>query len=104
MDERVDQLTRLLRASDDELWRSLREALVLQGVDPGRSHLAASSAEDDDSEFGVLVTETAAVVQFLWQPSSSSFVEWVPITDWWHDSPYRTEVEAAMRAASRPAM
>jgi hypothetical protein len=66
--------------------------------------LRSTRALDDDSEFGVLVTDTAAVVQYLWQRSSSSFVEWVPITNWWHDSAYRREVEAALRAASHSAM
>jgi hypothetical protein len=100
MNDSVDQLTELLRVSDDLFWRSLRAALVSQGVDPDRSHLAASSEEGDDCEFGVLVTEAGAVVQFVWQPSLSSFMEWTPITSWWPDSPYRREVEAAMRRRS----
>ena len=98
--DRVGQLTLLLRTSDEPLWRSLRDALGAQGVDATRSQLAASSEEGDDSEFGVVVSETGAVVQFLWQPSSSSFVEWVPMTDWWQASPYRSKVEEALRRLS----
>ena len=36
-------------------------------------------------------------MQLLWQRSSSSFVEWVSMTDWWQASPYRSGVEAALR-------
>jgi hypothetical protein len=100
MDEMADQLTELLRVSGDPFWRALREGLVLRGVDPNRSQMAVSSEEGDDCEFGVLVTEAGAVVQFVWQPSLSSFMEWTPITSWWPDSPYRREVEAAMRRRS----
>ena len=100
MNDRVDKLTELLRVSDDLFWRSLRAALVSQGVDPDRSHLAASSEEGDDCEFGVLVTQAGRVVQFVWQPSSASFVEWQSITSWWPDTPYRSAVEAALRRRS----
>jgi hypothetical protein len=98
--DQVGQLTLLLRTSDEPFWRSLRDALGARGVDATRSQLAASWEEGDDSEFGVVVTDTGTVVEFVWQPSSSSFVEWVPITDWWQASPYRSEVEEALRRLS----
>lgn len=103
MTDRVGQLTLLLRTSDEPLWRSLRDALSAQGVDATRSQLAAGSEEGDDSEFGVVVTETGAVVQFLWQPSLSSFVELVSMTDWWQASPYCSKVEEALRRLSEGA-
>jgi len=101
--DRVGHLTLLLRTSDEPLWRSLRDALGAQGVDATRSQLAASSEEGDDSEFGIVVMETGAVVQFLWEPSSSSFVDWVPMTDWWQASPYSSKVGEALRRLSEGA-
>jgi hypothetical protein len=97
--ENVAVLTRLLRESDDEMWAGLRAALARRGIDVLGSMLAFSVEQGDDSEFGVLVTADD-VVTFSWRPSTAFFVDWTPITGWWRDSPYRAEIEQAVRLRS----
>jgi hypothetical protein len=95
----VAVLTGLLRESDDEMWARLRAALGSRGIDALGSVLAFYVEQGDDSDFGVLVTADD-IVTFAWQPSTAFIFEWTPITGWWRDSPYRAQIERAVRLRS----
>lgn len=93
----VSVLTELLRRDDRPAWSFLRSALDRRGVDVGSALLAFSAEQGDDSEFGVLVTGHAEVIEFSWQPSTGSIFEWLPITDRWRSSPYADVVAEAFK-------
>lgn len=52
--------TSLLRTSQDQSYRRLRELLPAQGVDPMADILADLFLDDVDQEFGVVVTTAGA--------------------------------------------
>lgn len=107
MDDSTARLsTDLLRQSDEQPYRRLRELLVEHGVDPQRDVLADLFEDDVDQEFGVLVTTTRRVLTFVVhdgrhgdlkkRASQATVHDWADITDWWQSSPYRDNVADAM--------
>lgn len=96
-------LTQLLRADDDQMWRWLRGALLGRGVDPAAAALAESCEQGDDSEFGVVVAADGEVFQFAFVAGGEGFTEWVRITDYWRETPYRESVADAQRFLGRSA-
>ena len=107
MDDTTARLsTELLRTSDEQPWRRLRELLLEHGDDPQSDVLADLFEDDVDQEFGVLVTGGGRVLTFVLhygrrvdlktQVVDAVIRDWNDITDWWQASPYRENVAEAM--------
>ena len=98
--------TELLRRSDQQPYRRLRELLVEHGDDPQTDVLADLFEDDVDQEFGVLVTATRRVFTFVLhygrcgdiktQVADAVMRDWDDITDLWQSSPYRENVADAV--------
>lgn len=98
--------TALLRQSDEQPYRRLRELLVEHGADPQGDVLADLFEDDVDQEFGVLVTATRRVLTFVMhygrrgdlktQVADATLHDWRDITDGWGSSPYRHNIADAM--------
>jgi hypothetical protein len=99
--------TSLLRASNEPLYRRLRELLTGYGVDVEADVLADLFPDDVDQEFGVLVTTERRVFTFVLvygrrgdlntQAAEAVIREWNEITEWWQASPYHANVGDALR-------
>jgi hypothetical protein len=108
VDETTARLsTELLRTSDEQPYRRLRELLVGQGRDPQTDVLADLFEDDTDQEFGVLVTGTPRrVLTFVMhygrrgdlktRLGEATLHDWQDITDQWEFSPYQRNVADAM--------
>jgi hypothetical protein len=98
--------TDLLRTSDHQPYKRLREFLIAQGADPQTDVLADFFSNDIDQEFGVLVTTARRVFTFSMhygrrgdlnaQVAGASIHEWNEITKRWRSSPYQAKVSDAM--------
>ena len=108
MDDTTARLsTELLRTSDDQPYRRLRELLIEDGIDPQCDVLADLFEDDVDQEFGVLVTGGRRVLTFVLhygrrgdlktRVADAVIRDWNDVTDWWQASPYRDNVADAMR-------
>lgn len=108
MDDTTARLsTELLRTSDEQPYRRLRELLVENGRDPQTDVLADLFEDDTDQEFGVLVTDTLRrVLTFVMhyggrgdvktQVDQATVHDWQDITDRWESSPYQHIIADAM--------
>lgn len=98
--------TRLLRGSDEPLFRRLRALLAEREVDPQTAVLADFFPDDVDQEFGVLVTRDRRVIQFTvfygrpgdlkQQAADATIGEWKDITSWWDATPHASTIRAAL--------
>lgn len=95
----------MLRTSDEQPYRRLRELLPDHGVDVGTDALADLFPDDVDQEFGVIVTARRRVFTFVLhygrrgdlksQVADAVIGDWSEITDRWQESPYRANVNVA---------
>jgi hypothetical protein len=60
----IGQLTQLLRASDDPFWRRLRQLLTAKHIDLSSTLVVQCFPDDQDFEFGIIVTKPRSVFQF----------------------------------------
>jgi hypothetical protein len=96
----IEWLTKDLRFSDDPLFRRLRELLSARGVDAGGAWLVELFPDDTAFQFGVLIAADRRVFQFgydhLHRGVGEGYLEeWVDLTDGWHLTPYREDIENA---------
>lgn len=99
--------TSLLRTSQEQPYRGLRELLPAKGVDPMADVLADIFPDHVDQEFGVVVTTARRVFTFVLyygrrgdlkrRAADAVIGDWVEMTDWWQGSPYHEQVAAALQ-------
>lgn len=103
----VAELTRLLRSSQEPLWARLREELTSRGLEPSQVALAVSHEDDEDFEYGVVVSPEGGVYEFGFSylgrsTEEGEIVEWNNISARWADGWYhRSEVEQAIKFLSQ---
>lgn len=75
--QEVEELTELLR--EDPAWEDLRRALREKDVAPENLVLAGFFEDEDEHEFGAIVTAAGRIFQFQRSSAagSSGFLEWV---------------------------
>ena len=101
--------TRLLRGSDEPLFRRLRALLSERDVDPQTAILADIFPDDVDQEFGLVVTQDRRVIQFVVhygrlgdlnrQAADAVIREWNDITSWWDATPHASAIRVALDLA-----
>lgn len=98
--------TQLLRTSEDQPYKRLRQLLPAQGVNVSRDVLADLFPDDGDQEFGIVVSAERRVFTFVLhygqgdltaQAANAIIGEWNDISDRWEASPYTASVREAMR-------
>ena len=97
----------LLRTSDEQPYRRLRELLLDHGLDVEADVPADLFPDDVDQEFGVIVTDKARVFTFVLycsrqgdlmaQAANAAIGDWDENTDWWKASQYEPNVSDALR-------
>lgn len=91
--------TELLRTDEGDYWVLLRALLQKEGIDPSRAVLAVSF-EDDNEEYGVLVTEDERVIEFEVSVGEKrkvgEFRRWNDLTSTWRDHHWPDDTEAAL--------
>ncbi len=92
----VSDLTRRMRSDDDPAWARLRCLLDTQGIDVNDVALAEFVDIADEAWMGILVARER-VVEFAFGIDDSVFADWIQLTSWWRDTPYRDSVEQAFR-------
>jgi DNA-binding Lrp family transcriptional regulator len=102
----IEQLTKDLRFSQEDLWVRIRELLHEKGILAGTAVLAHSSPEDYQYEYGVVVTTDANVFEYGFdflqkKISSGVFKEWKELTDRYQKSAYRERIEIALDLAGK---
>lgn len=97
--------TRLLRESDEPLFRRLRVLLAERGIDSGRSALAALFPDDTDMEFGVVVAQDKRVYEFQLHYAKgdiahavegATITAWDDRSAWWDSDPFSSDIREAM--------
>lgn len=91
--EAVNQLTQLLRQSEESFWQRIRGCLAQKGIDVSRSWLADSWPEDNRFDLGYLVTPTGIYrFGFDWTQGEDEGVitEWVQLRS---DEELKTDTE-----------
>jgi hypothetical protein len=99
----VVQYTDLLRTSEYDLWRRLRELLKGQGLDPDRTVVVDLLQEGPDHEDGQVISADGRVFEFslFYDQASEDCAQsavlhgWTDITDRW-----RTGSRAALTAGA----
>jgi hypothetical protein len=99
--EEIQSYTGLFRGGTEPLWIRLREVVRERGVDPDTSLLARSHEDDENFEFGIIVTGDRHVIQYGLRYSDPSGIdgkltEWNDLTERWVSSPYSPEVSTAL--------
>ncbi len=99
--EDIQTYTCLFRTSIEPLWIRLREVVSERGVDPGTALLVESFEDDENFEFGILVTDDRRVIQFGFRYSVPSGIdgklsEWNDITERRDSLPCRHEIATAL--------
>ncbi len=99
--DRVQELTTLLRSSNDAFWSRLRDLLSQRGVGPTRAVLAVCFNDDTSFEFGIVVADDGSVFQFGFDYLNKEipegvFSEWEELTNRFRSTPHRESVEAAL--------
>ncbi|MGQ0842904.1 MAG: hypothetical protein ACT4QF_02095 [Sporichthyaceae bacterium] len=104
-DESVaEELTELLRASKDPLFRRLRELLPARGVNVEADVLAQLFPDEANGEFGVVATADRRVFTFALtygagderaQAATAVLGDWTELTTGWQSSPYAKDVADA---------
>lgn len=98
----INELTQLMRKREDPLWSRIRELLEEKGLEINKSILVDCFPDDEDFEFGIVLTKEQTVFQFgfnyLDSPiSKGAFSEWKNITNTWQTSPYRKQIELGLQ-------
>lgn len=98
--------TRLLRGSDEPLFRRLRALLSEREVNPQTAILADFFPDDVDQEFGLVVTKDRKVIQFVVhhgrlgdlkrQAADAVIGEWNDITSRWDATPHAATIRIAL--------
>jgi hypothetical protein len=102
MDE-VAALTILLRENKTHsFWDILRNILTENGIDYSKSYLAFSTEEDDDNEFGVILTPDKTVFKYdiLLTDNGKMLAEilvWQDISKSYESSPYHRDIKSAIK-------
>ena len=95
----VTDLTRRLRADGDAAWVQLRTLLLAQGVSLKSVFLADFCEVADDAWMGILVGHDQ-VVEFSYELGADTFSDWILLTEWWRDTPYRDSIALAQSLLS----
>jgi hypothetical protein len=77
--QEVDELTALLR--DGEHWADVRTALASKGLPANRVVLTGFMEDEDENEFGVVITDELEVFQYQRDTSSNPrhFITWCKV-------------------------
>ena len=97
----VQDLTGLFRTSAEPLWVRLRQAVRERGVEPATSVLAESFEDDENFEFGILVTCDRRVIQYGFRYSDPSLsdgelTEWNDVTERKDSIPHSSQAATAL--------
>ena len=97
--------TRLLRESDEPLFRPLRDVLAERDIDIKRSALAAFFPDDTNMEFGIVVSHDKRVYEFemhygkgdiTHQIAGATITAWNDRSDRWDSDPFSADIREAM--------
>ena len=96
--EKIPELTRLIRTDEGPYWSRLRELLWDKKIDPSQTALAVSFENDENCEYGVLVTADERVVEFevIWPDGATGdgvLGMWVDITTNWSRHGFAADIE-----------
>lgn len=99
--EIVQDMTGLFRTSAEPFWVRLRQVMRKRGIEPATSVLAESFEDDENFEFGILVTQDRRVIQYGFRYSDSSFsdgelTEWNDVTERKDSIPHSSQVATAL--------
>ncbi len=97
----IEVYTSVFRTGTEPLWARLREVVREQGVDPNTTLLAVSFEDDENFEFGILVTHDRRVVQYGFRYSDPSGIdgkltEWRDVTEQKDSLPHRSNISTAL--------
>ena len=95
------ELTSLLRTGNDPLWIRLREIIERRELDVETLALAVSHEDDQNYEYGVLVSKSGQVFEFGLsyqdrQIEEAEVVEWNDRTNDWKDWYHSNDVKSAL--------
>ena len=98
----IEELTQLMHKSEDPFWSRIRELLKEKGLELNKSILVDCFPDDEDFEFGIVLTKEQTVFQFGFNYSNrpvdkGKFSEWKNITKTWQASPYRKQIEISLQ-------
>ncbi len=98
----VKQLTNLLRMDKGPMWERMRVLFRGKGLDPATLVLADSFEDDDQFEFGLIVTPSGEVFQYGYDYrgkdiSDGFFREWQNLTDRYKNTPYHEQIKIALK-------
>ena len=99
--DEIQELTRLLRQSQEAFWARLRQILWEKGVDPQGALLVESFEDDDQLEFGIVVTNDGDVFEFDFEYRDRSIGEgavcrWEKLTDRHISSPHHARITTGL--------
>lgn len=102
--QEIERITKVLQVSPEELWGRIRFLLQEKGLVPERTIVACSYQEDYQYEFGIVVSEDKKIYQYGFdflhkKIPEGTFKEWNDITEEYHKSPHRKEIEIALQIA-----
>lgn len=98
----VHEYTELLRSSELPFWVRLREELASRGLEAAEVALAVSHEDDEQFEYGVVVTRDRQVFEFGYSylgktVEGGEIVEWTDWTKRWQSGWYHArDVENAL--------
>jgi len=81
MRKETSQFTELLRTGNDPLWIRLREILKEKGIEIESSVLVESHEDDENFEYGILLTEGKNVFEFGFSYLDRKIEEGI-LTEW----------------------
>ena len=98
----IQELTTILRESEDALVKGVRSCLKKKGLEPNNIIVAEWFPDDVDFEYGIVVDSKNQVFQFGYDyhdknASEGEFSEWLDITNNWKEIPLCQSVEIALK-------
>lgn len=97
----IQELTKILRESDDALVKGIRACLKEKGVEPSSVIVAEWFPDDVDFEYGIILDSNKKIFQFGYdyhnkKEGNGEFSEWQDITTNWKDIPLYQSVKVAL--------
>ncbi len=98
----IQELTTILRKSEDSLVKGIRACLMKMGVEPSSVIVAEWFPDDVDFEYGIIVDSNKKIFQFGYDyhknnEGDGEFSEWHDITSSWKDIPLNQRVEIVLK-------
>jgi DNA-binding Lrp family transcriptional regulator len=100
--QEVEETTKVLQNSPEELWKRIRFLLKEKGIDPAQAVVACSFLEDFSFEYGIVVSKDEKIYQYGFdflnkEISAGTFKEWEDITETYHKLHYKENIEIALQ-------